>query len=300
MSVKQLVVISGKGGTGKTSLVACFSQLADSVVIADCDVDASNLHLILHPSIVRREEFYSGFKAEIDPEKCQKCGLCKQVCRFEAVLEKLDANGLPQEYTIDPVTCDGCGVCAEFCPSQAITMLEQRAGEWYISETRAGILVHAQLGIGEENSGKLVSMVRKTAQELAEEKKKELILIDGPPGIGCPVIASLTGCDYALAVAEPSLSGIHDLKRVSELCQHFSIPLGVVINKYDLNLKISQEIQDYVQKIGAELLARLPYHPSFSRAMVEGKSLIEYESNSVGEEIKKIWEKIEINLKSKV
>ncbi len=296
MPAKQLVVISGKGGTGKTSLVACFAVLSRSAIFADCDVDASNLHLILKPKVIKSEEFFSGYKAEIDQEKCQPCGLCKRLCRFSAVLERLDANGQPIEYKIDEIACDGCGVCAEFCPNQAITMFEQRAGEWYISETRAGILVHARLGVGEENSGKLVSVVRKNAQELAEEQGEKLILIDGPPGIGCPVIASITGTDYALLVAEPSLSGLHDLERISKLCQHFSIPMGVIINKYDLSQELSAQIEEFSQKNQIELLAKIPYHPSFSRAMVLGKSLVEYESNSITQLIKEIWEKLEKRL----
>jgi len=288
MSVKQLAVVSGKGGTGKTSLVACFAALGSSMVIADCDVDAANLHLIASPMILKKQDFYSGSKAEIDPELCQRMGICREVCRFDAVI--FEAAAQPVKYRIDPIACDGCGSCLEFCVSRAIKMIQPKAGEWYRSETRFGPMVHARLGIGEENSGKLVSIVRRASLELAEEKGLKMVLIDGPPGIGCPVIASLTGVDYALAVTEPTMSGIHDLKRISELCRHFSIPVGVVINKSDLNPLISEEIKKFAETSNYDFLGQIPYDPDFTRAMVQRRSLVEFNSSPVSNTISEMWE----------
>jgi len=295
MSVKQLSVVSGKGGTGKTSLVACFATLGSNMVIADCDVDAANLHLIAEPLILKKQDFYGGAKAEIDQERCQRTGVCQQVCRFDAVV--FDASAQPVKYWIDPIACDGCGSCAEFCASRAIKMVQPKAGEWYISETRFGPMVHARLGIGEENSGKLVSQVRKTALELAEKRDRKMVLIDGPPGIGCPVIASITGVDYTIVVTEPTPSGIHDLERISELCRHFSIPAGVVINKFDLNPGISGEIKKIVGISNSDFLGEIPYEPDFTRAMVQGKSLLEFNSSPSSKIIKQIWENLKSLLK---
>jgi len=287
VSVKQLVIVSGKGGTGKTSLAACFAALGSNMVIADCDVDAANLHILLSPDILQRQDFYGGVKAEIDPELCQRLGICREVCRFDAV--SFEASAQPVRYRIDPIACDGCGSCVEFCVSHAIKMIQPKAGEWYLAETRFGPMVYARLGIGEENSGKLVSVVRKTSLELAEEKGAKMVLIDGPPGIGCPVIASITGTDYALAVTEPTMSGIHDLKRISELCRHFSIPLGVIINKFDLNPLITDEIKKFAQANNYDFVGQIPYTPDFTRAMVQRKSLIEFNSSPNAKTIKEIW-----------
>ncbi len=290
MSVKQLAVVSGKGGTGKTSLAACFAALGPGLLIADCDVDAANLHLIASPMILKKQDFYGGAKAEIDPELCQRLGICREVCRFDAVI--FEAAAQPVRYRIDPIACDGCGSCVEFCVSRAIKMIQPKAGEWYRSETRFGPMVHARLGIGDENSGKLVSMVRKASLKLADEKGLKMVLIDGPPGIGCPVIASLTGVDYALAVTEPTMSGIHDLKRISELCRHFFIPVGVVINKFDLNPLISEEIKKFAETNHYDFIGRIPYDPDFTRAMVQGKSLMEFNSSPVSNTISEMWEYI--------
>jgi MinD superfamily P-loop ATPase len=217
--VKEIVVISGKGGTGKTSLVGSFTSLAQSKVLVDCDVDAADLHLLLQPTMIEKHEFRSGQKAFIDADKCIQCGLCHSLCRFTAI----------RDYTVENVSCEGCGLCARVCPVQAINMQENLAGEWFISNTQFGFLVHARLGIAQENSGKLVATVRKQARKIAEENNLEYIISDGPPGIGCPVISSLSGVDLALLVTEPTLSGIHDLERVYSVCQHFNVPVLVCV-----------------------------------------------------------------------
>ena len=224
--MKQIVVISGKGGTGKTVLTASFASLAGNKVMVDCDVDAADLHLLLKPEIKERYEFRSGVTARIDKDICQECGECLSVCRFEAISE---------DYIVDPVSCEGCSVCSHVCPAGAVIMEENIAGEWYISETKYGPLVHAKLGIAEENSGKLVAKVREVAKEIAERDKRDFVIIDGPPGIGCPVIAALTGVDLAVIVTEPTLSGIHDMERVVQVAKHFGVPTKVCINKYDIN-----------------------------------------------------------------
>ncbi|MGB3113344.1 MAG: ATP-binding protein, partial [Candidatus Omnitrophota bacterium] len=233
--MKQIVVISGKGGTGKTVLTASLAALAKNKVMADCDVDAADLHLLLKPSIKERHEFKSGATAFIDKRLCTECGRCVAVCRFDAVSE---------DYAIDPVACEGCGFCYYACPVNAIKMQENATGEWYISDTRFGPLVHAKLGIGEENSGKLVTLVRQKAKEIAEKQRFDWVIIDGSPGIGCPVIASLSGVDFALVVTEPTLSGLHDADRVIKVARHFNIPVKVVINKYDLNVDMTNRIKD--------------------------------------------------------
>lgn len=225
--MQELVVISGKGGTGKTSFLASFAVLAADAVIADCDVDAANLHLVLSPQIKKRVEFRSGHEAVIRTKDCQECGKCMELCRFNAVPK----NGTKPAYRIDPLACEGCGVCVRFCPAQAIDFPERSCGEWFVSETRCGPLVHAKLGVASENSGKLVSTVRQQAKQLAEETGKNLVLADGPPGIGCPVIASITGATAVLIVTEPTLSGEHDLLRVFSLARHFDLPTYVCVNK---------------------------------------------------------------------
>ena len=223
--VKELVVISGKGGTGKTSIVASFAALTEKVVLADCDVDAADLHLVLEPKVMRRESFSGGKRARIRTEHCIACGKCEALCQFDAIDFDGPSNGkLDKTFRIDPIACEGCGVCAWFCAENAIEFAPAVNGEWYVSDTRHGPMVHAKLGIAEENSGKLVSTVRKEAGAIAQQRGLELVLIDGSPGIGCPVIASITGADLVLIVTEPTLSGLHDLGRVADVARHFEIP----------------------------------------------------------------------------
>jgi MinD superfamily P-loop ATPase len=285
--IKEICVLSGKGGTGKTSLVGALAALVPDKILVDCDVDAPDLHLLLAPEVVSRQDFLGGRKATIIPELCTECGRCREVCRFEAV---------GPNFQIDPTACEGCGVCVHFCPFGAMDFPPALCGEWFISETRFGPLVHAQLAAGQENSGLLVALIRGKAQELAREKKLPLIVVDGPPGIGCPVISSLTGADGVLLVTEPTLSGLHDLDRVQALAGHFKIPSMVMINKYDLNREMSDRIEAYCRDKEIGLAGRLPYDPAVTEAMVRGKTLMEWSRNGLGADIKAAWEQIRTRL----
>ncbi|MGB7056002.1 MAG: ATP-binding protein [bacterium] len=281
--MKQITVISGKGGTGKTILTASFAALAKKACFVDCDVDAADLHLLLNPEVKEKHAFRSGLTAKIDKERCAGCGECIEVCRFNAVNEDFD---------VDPVSCEGCKICSIVCPNDVITMEENLSGEWYISNTKYGPFVHAKLGIAEENSGKLVMKIRQAAQEIAERKKLDDIIIDGPPGIGCPVIASLSGVDLALIVTEPTMSGIHDLERIADVSSHFSIPAKVVINKYDINLENSKAIEKICKKRNVEVLAHLPFSEEVVQSMVQGVPVVEYCSGQITEKIVNLWQAI--------
>jgi MinD superfamily P-loop ATPase len=297
--MKQIVVISGKGGTGKTVVTASFGALAGNlaggeispqsggVTMADCDVDAADLHLLLKPQIKQREEFRSGSTAFIDKDKCNQCGLCRELCRFKAI---------GSDFVVDPVSCEGCAFCAFACPQKAIEMQENVTGEWFISSTRFGPLVHAKLGIAEENSGKLVSLVRKKAKEIAEKSNSDWIIIDGSPGIGCPVIASISGVDCALVVTEPTLSGLHDADRVIRVAKHFGIKTALVINKYDLNQDMAKKIENYCNLENIELLGKIPFDKTVVEAVVKAQTVIEYGDNLVSREIRNIWTKLKKNL----
>lgn len=281
--MKQILVISGKGGTGKTVITGALAALAKNKVMADCDVDAADLHLLLRPKVKQRQIFKSGRTAKIDKKLCQQCGRCISACRFEAISD---------DFTVDPVACEGCAFCSFICPVQAVKMKENLSGEWFISQTRFGTLVHAKLGIAEENSGKLVSLVRQKAKEVAEQEKCDWVIVDGAPGIGCPVIASLSGIDCALVVTEPTLSGLHDADRVINVARHFKISVQLVVNKYDLNTEMTGEIEKYCRKNNISLIGKISFDKSIVKAMVAGQTIIEYPDGKAKQEIQAIWERI--------
>jgi len=284
--MKQLVVISGKGGTGKTTMTASLASLAGrEAVVADCDVDAPDLHLLLKPEIRETFDFWGLQTAAIDPGKCTECGECEKACRFDAI----------HDFQVDPRGCEGCKVCTLVCPSEAITMVDSVSGHAYISETRFGTMVHADLFPGEEASGKLVTMVRELAFQVAEREGKNLVLIDGSPGIGCPVIASITGTDLALIMTEPSVSGAHDLERVLGVTEHFGVEPLVCVNKFDLNPKMTEEIERFCSDLGVDLAGELPFDPGVVEAMISGKTLVEVEG-PVGDAIRSVWERIKTKL----
>jgi MinD superfamily P-loop ATPase len=279
--MRELVIISGKGGTGKTSMLAAFASLAEEKVLCDADVDAADLHLIMNPTIKERHDFQSGHEAIIDADKCTQCGLCRDLCRWNAVRE---------DFTIDALDCEGCGVCVYFCPEKAIDFPTKTCGEWYVSDTRFGPMVHARLGIAEENSGKLVTQVRQEARKLAEAERFELILTDGPPGVGCPVIASLGGASAVLIVTEPTVSGRHDMERVAQLAEFFRVPVMVCVNKADLNLEAAADIRNFSEKKGYAFLGTVPFDPVFTRAMVVGQTIFEYNAHSeAAEAVLLVW-----------
>ncbi len=288
--MKELVIISGKGGTGKTSITASFAVLADHPVIADCDVDAADLHLVLSPRINERHEFRSGHEAIIREKNCIGCGTCMDNCRFDAVRMKENTSG-NSTFFIDTVGCEGCGVCVRFCPEQAIDFPERLCGEWMISDTRCGPMVHARLGVAAENSGKLVSMVRREARRIAEEKQSALIIVDGPPGIGCPVIASVTGASLVLVVTEPTVSGEHDLERVISLTRHFNIPTAICVNKWDLNPEMTNHIERKARQANALIAGRIRYDRSVTLAQMQELAVVEINSPCVAD-IQSIWKQL--------
>lgn len=285
--MKQIVVLSGKGGTGKTSIVAALAGLGPKKVLADCDVDAADLHLILHPEILDRQDFVSGELPELDSSLCTACGLCRENCRFDAISE---------DFKIIQEHCEGCAVCAYVCPVEAVTMNPRTCGLQFRSKTRFGTMIHAELGIGEENSGKLVTSVRNEAKKWAEKEKAELVLVDGSPGVGCPVIASLTDTDAALFVAEPTVTAIHDLKRVHELTRHFDIPAMALINKTGINPDNENELLSYCKENNISVVGSVPYSKDVSKAQIEGKTILEYDPDKLGKHIVEIWKHIEANL----
>ncbi len=282
----EILVISGKGGTGKTSLTAAFAHIGERTVTCDLDVDAPDLHLILRPRPSERTAFFSGREARILPDRCQDCGICASMCRFGAI-----RPGVPCPL-VDPIRCEGCGVCVRFCPAEAIDFPLKKCGEWTVSETRFGTLVHAQLFPGEENSGKLIALLRKEARSLAQSRGDRLLLCDGPPGIGCPVISSLAGTDLAVVVTEPTPSGIHDLYRVVELCDHFQVPAAVIINKCDLNLEVSEQIRAFCRARGFPLLAALPHDNRFVDALVGRMAVTEMGDSEPARAIRAAWNRI--------
>jgi MinD superfamily P-loop ATPase len=281
----EIVILSGKGGTGKTTLTAAFAHLAANHVICDLDVDAPDMHLLLKPDNEMFEHFISGHEAFIQPDKCERCGTCADVCRFDAI----QGEDPPR---VNSLKCEGCKLCVALCPAEAIAFKPNHCGDWYRSHTRFGPMVHAQLFPAEENSGRLVALLRQQARALAEDRGLDLILSDGPPGIGCPVIAALSGIDLAVIVTEPTVSGRHDLERVLELCRHFNIPAGVVINKCDLNREQTRAIEVFCRKHPLYLLGKLPHDTAFTKAMVKGLTITEYDPEGIGSAIGGIWENI--------
>ncbi len=279
--MKQILVISGKGGTGKTILTASFAALAKNKVMVDCDVDAADLHLILHPTIRHKYDFKSGKTARVNEQLCTKCGKCREVCRFDAVRD---------DFAVDPISCEGCGLCSRVCPAKAIAMEENNSSEWYISDTKYGPLVHAKLGIAEENSGKLVAKVRQAAKELAEKQNCEYVIIDGPPGIGCPVIASLSGVDTAVIVTEPTVSGLHDLERVLEVAEYFKVSCKVVVNKDDLNEENTNKIEEYCQSKGIPIAGKIPFSREVSKSIVSELPAVKFCKDGTAEKIAAIWQ----------
>ena len=287
---KELVVISGKGGTGKTSIVAAFAALAEKAVLADCDVDAADLHLVLTPTIVRREKFSGGSRARIKPGHCTACGKCEEICRFDAITFDGPGNGkVPRTYRIDPIGCEGCGVCAHFCVENAIEFGPVVNGQWFISNTRHGPMVHARLDVAEENSGKLVSLVRTQAKQIAADRGLDMVLIDGAPGIGCAVIASITGADTVLIVTEPTLSGLHDLKRVADLARYFRIDTLVCVNKWDLNGDLTSQIEAQADLSGLKRVGNVRYDRAVTEAQIRKLSIVEHARNGVSDDIRALW-----------
>jgi MinD superfamily P-loop ATPase len=288
--MKQLTILSGKGGTGKTTITASFATLARNAVVADCDVDAPDLHILLHPKIVKTQEFKGSKLAVIDETICVKCGLCREKCKFNAITEN---------FQIDPISCEGCGVCFFVCPANAIMLTERVSGRAYISETKYGFMAHALLNPGESNSGKLVTLVRQNAKMLAEKEHSDLVIIDGSPGIGCPVIASVTGVDAGLIVTEPTMSGIHDLERVLRLLGHFNVRPFVCINMHDINDENTKRIADFCGENGIEVVGKIPFNPIVTEAMVNEKPIIEYAPESeVTKRIIGMWKRTVSALKS--
>lgn len=290
--LKEIVVLSGKGGTGKTSLTAAFATLAENAVLADCDVDAADLHLVLSPEILERRDFISGNEAIIRNDDCAACGLCQDYCRFGAIIVDPDTHS----YYVDPAACEGCGVCVKFCPTQAIDFPERLCGEWFTSATRFGAMIHAHLGIAAENSGKLVSLVRGEARKMADSMDAELLLVDGPPGIGCPVIASITGADHLVIVTEPTLSGRHDLERVLLLAKHFRMPTHVCVNKWDINESMTESIEDMARGFGSTILGRIRYDSVVTKAQIAGRSIIEMGESHASDDIKEIWRQLQLTI----
>lgn len=281
--INEVVVLSGKGGTGKTSVTASFAYLAENKIMSDCDVDAADLHLVVGPEIIKEEPFTGGSKAFIDRGSCTLCGKCRDLCRFDAI---------SKAFVVDVLSCEGCGVCEAFCPADAIEMRAHRSGSWFESQTRFGPMVHARLGIAEGNSGKLVTVIRKRAREIALREGDKLLIADGSPGTGCPVIATVTGSSFVLIVTEPTVSGIHDLKRVHSLVEHFRVKCGVCTNRFDINTEKSDEIAEYCRLKEVPFYGGIPYDSDVTKAQISGKSVAEYSSGPASKAIEAIWNKI--------
>jgi MinD superfamily P-loop ATPase len=287
--MKEIIILSGKGGTGKTSLTASFAALANNAVIADCDVDAADLHLVLNPTVNESHDFISGNEAIINNEECDGCGICKDYCRFDAIVHDAETN----EYFVDPASCEGCKVCVEFCPEQCIDFPDRYCGQWFSSTTRFGPMIHARLAIAAENSGKLVSLVRNEARKVANNLQAKYIIVDGSPGIGCPVIASITGADHIVLITEPSKSGKHDIERVLKLAQHFLIDTYICINRWDIDEQLTMEIEALALTYHAESLGRIRYDSSVTQAQIAGLSVVELADSAAAIDIRNIWNNLQ-------
>ena len=293
--MRQITIISGKGGTGKTVIAGSFAALARNKVMADCDVDASNLYLLLHPKLKESHDFKGSKVASIDQDRCSQCGKCQEACRFTAITN-YPSPITNNQSVIDPFSCEGCGACVLVCPKEAISLQEKLTGQWFIGDTKYGSMVYAKLGIAEENSGKLVTVVRENAQDIALGAQAEYVLIDGPPGIGCPVIATLSGVDIALVVTEPTLSGIHDMERVVGVCKHFRVKSFICINRYDLNPENSEKIRGYAKSNNIEVLGEIPFDEGVIRAVTQGVPVVEYTTNKTSRLIEQMWRRLVDNL----
>ena len=302
--MKQLVILSGKGGTGKTTVAAALAHLASGempIVLADADVDAANLELVLSPQVQETHDFTGGQVAIIDPDDCTACGICADVCRFEAVIPPSPSPGIGEgvrasAYSIDPIACEGCASCFYQCPVEAIRMEEQVAGRWFRSDTRFGPLFHAHLFAAQENSGKLVTLVKQQARLRALDEGRELLIVDGPPGIGCPVISASAGADLALLVVEPTVSGVHDLERILATTNHFGVPALVCINKADINPSRADEIAAFCAAQRIALVGQVPYDTVVTEAMVQGRPVTEYDHGPASRELRRVWEEVKERL----
>ncbi|MGL1932546.1 MAG: ATP-binding protein [Desulfotalea sp.] len=282
--MKELVIISGKGGTGKTSITAAFSAIANNHLLCDTDVDAADLHLLCAPKIKETFDFMGGSLAQIRQDDCLDCGQCRLICQFEAISE---------DYVVDPIACEGCGICYNLCPTKAIDFPQQKCGEWFISEAKSGPMIHARLGIAEENSGLLVHLIRQKSMEIANKNKNDIIIIDGPPGIGCPVIAAVTGTTAALLVVEPTVSGVHDMKRAMDLLKHFKLPAMVLINKSDINPQMCQNIINEAERQEIKLVGKIPFNKSFVQAMIEGENVYDADiDKELSHNLNDIWQQV--------
>ena len=289
--MKEITILSGKGGAGKTTVTAALATLAQNAVFCDNDVDAADLHLIFKPEVLETHDFSSGSIASINQDTCTNCGLCESSCRFNAIYTNND--GYPE---VIPFHCEGCRLCERICPAGAISTQENFNNHWFVSDTRFGKMVHAKMGPGEENSGKLVSRIREKAHEIAKETKADFILNDGPPGIGCSAISSITGTNLVVLVIEPTVSGLHDAKRLVELVKSFNIAMVAVINKYDINPESGSEVERYLGNNNIPVLGRLPFDTGIIDSMVHEQSIIEFDAkNRVSEELKKTWELIAVS-----
>jgi MinD superfamily P-loop ATPase len=297
--MKELVVISGKGGTGKTSVVAALATLAGRCVLADCDVDAADLHLIFEPKVLRREDFTGGSKAKIKSSQCTACGKCEELCRFNAIYFDGPGNGrVSQTFRVETTACEGCGVCVYYCAENAIEFAPAVCGQWLVSETRCGPMVHAKLGIAAENSGKLVTQVRRTAGQVAQDQGLELVLCDGSPGIGCPVIASLTGASLALFVVEPTVSGVHDFCRVARLAARLDVPGLLAVNKADINEEIADQLEATAVKHRIVIAGRIPYDRAVTQAQIARKSVVEVSAGPAATAIRSLWNTVNTQLRN--